>query len=164
MTRFAALLGLVVLMAPATALAAPVSVAFEGYEMGTIVVKTSARKLYFVTGFGTALRYPIAVGRNGKQWTGERTVDGKYVRPAWSPPDEIRRDKPTLPDVIPGGHPSNPMGERVISIGADYAIHGTNRRSSIGTFASYGCIRMYNEDVIHLYERVSVGTRVVVLP
>jgi lipoprotein-anchoring transpeptidase ErfK/SrfK len=139
-------------------------VPFSGYEVGTIVIKTSARQLYLVTGFGQAIRYPIAVGRRGKQWTGERAVDAKYKRPAWSPPDEIRRDKPNLPAVIPGGAPNNPMGERVISIGADYAIHGTNQRSSIGTFASYGCIRMFNEDVIHLYDRVGVGTRVVVLP
>jgi lipoprotein-anchoring transpeptidase ErfK/SrfK len=152
-------------VAPVPARAEPTRVAFAGdYAPGTIVVRTSARQLFYVTGFGQALRYPIAVGRAGKTWTGERMVDAKYVRPAWSPPDEIKRDNPALPAVIPGGHPGNPMGERAISIGADYAIHGTNKPSSIGTAASYGCIRMYNADVIDLYDRVSVGTRVVVLP
>ena len=114
-------------------------------------------------GDGTALRYRVAVGRPGKQWFGEARVDGKYVRPAWSPPAEVRRDNPRLPDVIPGGSPGNPMGARALTLDLDeYAIHGTNRPGSIGTYASYGCIRMLNEDIVHLYEQVSVGTRVIV--
>ena len=132
---------------------------------GTIVIKTAERRLYYVRGDGTALRYRVAVGRPGKQWFGEARIDGKYVRPAWSPPAEVRRDNPRLPDVIPGGSPGNPMGARALTLDLDeYAIHGTNRPASIGTFASYGCIRMLNEDIVDLYEQVHVGTRVVVTP
>jgi lipoprotein-anchoring transpeptidase ErfK/SrfK len=132
---------------------------------GTIVIKTAERKLYYVRGDGTALRYRVAVGKPGKQWFGEAQIDGKYVRPAWSPPAEVKRDNPRLPDVIPGGAPNNPMGARALTLNLDeYAIHGTNRPGSIGTYASYGCIRMLNEDIVHLYDQVSVGTRVVVVP
>ncbi|MGO4571978.1 L,D-transpeptidase [Microvirga sp. 2TAF3] len=130
---------------------------------GTILIRTAERHLYYVRNDGTALRYKVAVGRLGKQWFGEARVDGKYVRPAWSPPDEVRRDNPRLPYVIPGGAPNNPMGARAITLDrGQYAIHGTNRPSSIGTYASYGCIRMFNEDIVDLYEQVGVGTRVVV--
>jgi lipoprotein-anchoring transpeptidase ErfK/SrfK len=130
---------------------------------GTIVVKTNERRLYLVLGDGTALRYPVAVGRPSKQWQGWAQVSGKYVQPAWTPPDEVKADNPRLPDVIPGGAPNNPMGPRALTLsGGEYAIHGTNRPDSIGTFASYGCIRMYNQDILDLFERVSVGTNVVV--
>jgi lipoprotein-anchoring transpeptidase ErfK/SrfK len=141
-------------------------VPFEGrVSPGTIVIKTGERRLYYVRGDGTALRYRVAVGKPGKQWFGEAQIDGKYVRPAWSPPAEVKRDNPRLPDVIPGGAPNNPMGARALTLNLDeYAIHGTNRPSSIGTYASYGCIRMLNEDIVHLYDQVSVGTRVVVTP
>nr|WP_262273592.1 MULTISPECIES: L,D-transpeptidase [unclassified Microvirga] len=141
-------------------------VPFEGrVSPGTVVIKTAERKLYYVRGDGTALRYRVAVGRPGKQWFGEARIDGKYVRPAWSPPDEVKRDNPRLPDVIPGGAPNNPMGARALTLDLDeYAIHGTNRPGSIGTYASYGCIRMLNEDIVDLYDQVSVGTRVVVTP
>ncbi len=132
---------------------------------GTIVIKTGERRLYYVRGDGTALRYRVAVGKPGKQWFGEAQIDGKYVKPAWSPPEEVKRDNPRLPDVIPGGAPNNPMGARALTLNLDeYAIHGTNRPSSIGTYASYGCIRMLNEDIVDLYDQVSVGTRVVVVP
>jgi lipoprotein-anchoring transpeptidase ErfK/SrfK len=132
---------------------------------GTILIKTGERRLYYVRGDGTALRYRVAVGKPGKQWFGEAQIDGKYVRPAWAPPAEVKRDNPRLPDVIPGGAPNNPMGARALTLNLDeYAIHGTNRPSSIGTYASYGCIRMLNEDIVHLYDQVSVGTRVVVVP
>ncbi|QFR33391.1 L,D-transpeptidase [Ancylobacter sp. TS-1] len=144
------------------------TVAFEkpGYAPGTIVVSTKERRLYLVLGQGKALRYPVAVGRNGKQWRGTVRIDGKYVRPAWSPPEEIRRDNPKLPNVIPGGTPENPMGERAMTLsgGGQYAIHGTNRPKSIGTFASYGCVRMHNDDIIDLFGRVGIGTPVVMLP
>ncbi|MDB5593029.1 L,D-transpeptidase [Enterovirga sp.] len=135
-----------------------------GVEPGTIVVKSSERKLYLVTGYGSAIQYPVAVGRPGKQWSGEAAVQGKYVSPAWSPPDEVRRDNPRLPNVIPGGSRGNPMGTRALVLDrGQYAIHGTNAPGSIGTFASYGCIRMHNADINDLFERVDVGTRVVVL-
>ena len=130
---------------------------------GTIVVKTGERRLYYVIGDGHALRYPVGVGRAGKQWAGRAQIDGKYIKPAWSPPPEIIRDKPGIARVIPGGSPSNPMGVAAMTLsGGEYAIHGTNRPGSVGGFVSYGCIRMYNEDVMDLFQRVSVGTPVVV--
>jgi lipoprotein-anchoring transpeptidase ErfK/SrfK len=136
-----------------------------GVSPGTVVIRTAERRLYYVRDDGTALRYPVAVGKPGKQWFGEARIDGKYVRPAWAPPAEVKRDNPRLPDVIPGGAPNNPMGARALTLDLDeYAIHGTNRPGSIGTYASYGCIRMHNEDIIHLYGQVRVGTRVVVTP
>ncbi|SCY20041.1 L,D-transpeptidase [Microvirga guangxiensis] len=135
----------------------------ESISPGTIVIKTGERRLYYVRGDGTALRYRVAVGKPGKQWFGEAQIDGKYMKPAWAPPAEVKRDNPRLPDVIPGGAPNNPMGARALTLNLDeYAIHGTNRPSSIGTYASYGCIRMLNEDIVDLYNRVNVGTRVVV--
>jgi lipoprotein-anchoring transpeptidase ErfK/SrfK len=131
---------------------------------GTIVVKTAERRLYLVLGDGTALRYAVAVGRPGKQWQGAARVNGKHVLPAWTPPAEVRADNPALPDVIPGGAPNNPMGVAAMTLsGGEYAIHGTNKPESIGKFASYGCIRMLNDDVADLFARVDVGTQVVVL-
>ena len=131
---------------------------------GTIVVRTGERRLYYVMGDGRAIRYPVGVGRASKQWTGTTRIDGKYVKPAWSPPREVKRDKPSLPDVIPGGSPRNPMGVAAMTLaGGEYAIHGTNVPSSIGGFVSYGCIRMFNQDVVDLYSRVSVGTTVMVV-
>lgn len=140
-------------------------VAYKGNaEAGAIVISTKERRLYLVQGGGTAIRYRVAVGKASKQWYGEVRVEGKHVEPAWSPPDEIKRDNPALPDVIPGGSPRNPMGARALTLsgGGQYAIHGTNRPESIGTFASYGCIRMLNEDIVDLFERVSLGTPVLV--
>ena len=138
-------------------------VPFGGYEPGTIVVKTNERKLYLVLDDGAALRYPVGVGKAGKAWAGQTVIDGKYIRPAWAPPREVKRDKPSLPDVIPGGSPRNPMGAAALTLrGDEYAIHGTNDPSSIGRFVSYGCIRMYNRDIVDLFDRVDVGTRVVV--
>jgi lipoprotein-anchoring transpeptidase ErfK/SrfK len=138
-------------------------VAFSGFAPGTIVVKTGERSLYYVLDEQRALRFPVGVGRSGKTWTGSARVEGKYVRPAWAPPQEIRRDHPSLPDVIPGGAANNPMGEAALTLrGGEYAIHGTNRPQSIGGFVSYGCIRMYNHDIVELYRLVAVGTPVIV--
>lgn len=139
-------------------------VSYQGDERpGTVVVMTKERRLYFVLSGGKAIRYPVGVGRAGKQWQGRSRIAGKYVDPAWSPPAEVRHDNPRLPTVIPGGTPRNPMGPRALTLsGGEYAIHGTNRPASVGTFASYGCIRMFNEDVVDLYDRVNVGTEVVV--
>ena len=135
----------------------------EGVMPGSIVVRTAERRLYLVNGDGTAIRYPVAVGKPGKQWSGATQIDGKYVEPAWAPPREVKRDNPRLPAVIAGGSPSNPMGSAALTLaGGEYAIHGTNRPNSIGTYASYGCIRMFNQDVVDLYARVSVGTQVYV--
>lgn len=139
-------------------------VRITGYSPGTIVVKTRERRLYFVIDEGKAIRYPVGVGRAGKTWSGTAYIAGKYLKPGWSPPDEIRRDKPSLPDVIPGGSPRNPMGAAALVLNrGQYAIHGTNAPASVGKFVSYGCIRMYNNDILDLYERVGFGTTVVVL-
>jgi lipoprotein-anchoring transpeptidase ErfK/SrfK len=129
------------LLTATTAEARPDMVDFRGdYSPGTIVVKTNERRLYLVVGSGHAVRYPVGVGRSGKQWAGTTQIDGKYRNPAWSPPADVRHDKPGIPDLIPG----------------------TNMPGSIGGFVSYGCIRMLNSDIADLYERVSVGTPVVV--
>jgi lipoprotein-anchoring transpeptidase ErfK/SrfK len=138
-------------------------VRFQGESPGTIVVRTHERRLYLVTGEGRAIRYRVGVGRAGKQWAGTSHIVGKYRSPAWSPPAEIRHDRPFLPTVIPGGSPHNPMGVAAMTLAdGEYAIHGTNAPGSIGGFVSYGCIRMYNEDILDLFNRVGVGTRVVV--
>ncbi len=136
------------------------------YYPGTIVIRTGERRLYYVVAPGEAIRYTIAVGKAGKQWRGVKYVEELQVDPAWSPPTEVKRDNPRLPDVIPGGSPHNPMGARVIGLGpgGEYAIHGTNMPRTVGTAASYGCFRMQNNDVIDLYARVQMGTPVVVLP
>jgi lipoprotein-anchoring transpeptidase ErfK/SrfK len=159
-----AALAAVLLACAAGAAGARETVPFNaGVEPGTIIVRTSQRRLYFVVEKGTALSYRVAVGRSGKQWFGRVVVDGKHLKPAWVPPADVRKDNPKLPDVIPGGAPGNPMGAAALTLSGDkYAIHGTNRPDSIGTAASYGCIRMRNEDVTDLFGRVSVGTTVVV--
>jgi lipoprotein-anchoring transpeptidase ErfK/SrfK len=133
------------------------------FSPGTIVVRTNERRLYLILDSGHAVRYPVGVGRSGKQWAGTTRIDGKYRNPAWSPPTEVKRDKPSMPDVIPGGSPRNPMGVAAMTLaGGEYAIHGTNMPGSVGGFVSYGCIRMLNADISDLYQRVSVGTTVVV--
>ena len=136
----------------------------DSYLPGTIVVRTSERALYYFVGPGEAIRYPVAVGRAGMQWSGTVFVDGKYIKPAWEAPASIRKDYSRLPAVIPGGTPQNPMGVAAMTLsgGGQYAIHGTNQPQLIGHFVSHGCIRMYNPDITDLYRRVSVGTRVVV--
>ena len=109
------------------------------------------------------MRYPVGVGRIGKQWSGVGYITGKYTNPSWMPPADIRRDKPHLPPIIPGGSPENPMGVAAMTLsGGEYAIHGTNQRNSIGHFVLYGCIRMFNEDIQDLYRRVGIGAQVVV--
>jgi lipoprotein-anchoring transpeptidase ErfK/SrfK len=169
MSRFGrSLAALACLALAAAGSAAPVAarevVAFRhDVSAGTVVVRTGERRLYYVLGEGRAIRYPVGVGKAGKQWAGVTRIDGKYVAPAWSPPAVVKRDKPSLPDVIPGGSPRNPMGAAALTLaGGEYAIHGTNAPGSIGGFVSYGCIRMYNQDVVDLYSRVRVGATVVV--
>lgn len=133
------------------------------YDSGTILVRTGERRLYFMIGGGQAIAYPVGVGRAGKQWSGTSHIDAKYHMPAWEPPAAVRKDKPGLPKVIASGSPRNPLGVAAMSIaGGEYAIHGTNQPSSIGHFVSYGCIRMYNQDISDLIERASVGATVVV--
>lgn len=137
------------------------------YPAGTIVISQRERRLYLTLGDGRAIRYPVAVGKTGKAWSGWARVDGKHVNPAWSPPPVVRRDNPNLPELIPGGSPSNPMGPRALTLDRqEIAIHGTTEtmRRSIGSAASYGCIRMFNEDIVDLFDRVQVGTAVVAIP
>ena len=129
---------------------------------GTIIVRTRERRLYLVTGGGRALRYTVGVGRAGKQWFGSTSIVNKALRPNWSPPAEIRRGRPDW--VVPAGAPGNPMGAAALVLADnELAIHGTNNPGSIGGLVSWGCIRMHNTDVLDLYNRVSVGTRVVIL-
>src|ERR1700738_675251 len=144
--------------------ARPDMVGFRGdYSPGTIVVKTNERRLYLVLDDGHAVRYPVGVGKAGKAWAGTTRIDGKYREPAWSPPAEVKHDKPSMPDVIPGGSPRNPMGVAAMTLaGGEYAIPGTNMPGSIGGFCSYGWLRLLNADITDLYQRVSVGTTVVV--
>jgi lipoprotein-anchoring transpeptidase ErfK/SrfK len=139
------------------------TVAFSGYPVGTIVIRTSQRRLFYVVGPDRAISYTVGVGKAGQQWAGTASITGKYIRPAWSPPADIKRANPRLPNVIQGGSPRNPMGAAALTLsGGEYAIHGTNAPGSIGGFVSHGCIRMHNRDVLDLYARVSVGTQVVV--
>ncbi len=147
-----------------TAQAAPNVVGFHGdYAPGTIVVKTNERKLYLVLEQGQAVRYPVGVGKPGKQWASATKIDGKVPPAGLAPPADVKRDNPNIPDVIAGGSPANPMGVAAMTLaGGEYAIHGTNRPTSIGGYVSYGCVRMCNEDITDLYSRVSVGTPVIV--
>jgi lipoprotein-anchoring transpeptidase ErfK/SrfK len=138
-------------------------VAYDGpHRPGTIIVDTSERRLYYVLEDGTALKYGVGVGRDGFQWTGSHRVTRKEEWPGWTPPSAMRRRQPHLPAYMAGG-PGNPLGARALYIGSTlYRIHGSNEPWSIGQAVSSGCIRMVNEDVIDLYNRVRVGTRVVV--
>jgi lipoprotein-anchoring transpeptidase ErfK/SrfK len=161
----AATIGAAILMTKA-ADARPEIVGMHGaeYSPGTIVVRTGERRLYLILDQDHAMRYPVGVGKAGRQWAGTTTIEGKYRNPAWSPPADVKHDKPNIPDLIPGGSPRNPMGVAAMTLagGGEYAIHGTNMPHSVGGFVSYGCFRMLNDDITDLYGRVSVGTTVVV--
>jgi lipoprotein-anchoring transpeptidase ErfK/SrfK len=130
---------------------------------GTIVIDTPNKFLYLVQGDGKALRYGVGVGRPGFTWSGTKTISAKKEWPAWTPPPEMLVRRPDLPRHMEGG-PENPLGARAMYLGSSlYRIHGSNEPWTIGTNVSSGCIRMRNEDVIDLYGRVGVGTRVVVI-
>ncbi len=134
---------------------------------GSVVVSEHERKLYLIVDENDAIAYRVAVPKAGKEWTGAVEIDAKYVAPDWTPPEDVKHDHPDLPDVIPGGAPNNPMGARAMTLSeGQVAIHGTTRkmRKSIGSAASYGCIRMLNEDIVDLYDRVAVGATVVMTP
>ena len=131
--------------------------------VGTIVVNTGEKFLYLVLGNGKALRYGIGTARDGFAWNGTHRVTNKREWPGWTPPAEMKRRQPGLPDYMPGGI-NNPLGARAIYIGSTlYRIHGTNEPWTIGQNVSSGCIRMVNADVEDLYERVKIGARVIVL-
>jgi lipoprotein-anchoring transpeptidase ErfK/SrfK len=131
---------------------------------GTLIVDTQNTYLYYVLGGGKAIRYGIGVGREGFTWSGVKTVERKAEWPDWTPPPEMIARSPYLPRFMAGGV-TNPLGARAMYLsGTFYRIHGTNAPSTIGSRATAGCIRMANEDVIDLYDRVKVGAKVVVLP
>jgi len=139
-------------------------VAWSGGEApGTVVVDTGKHFLFLVEPNGKALRYGVGVGRDGFEWTGVKTVTRKAEWPEWIPPDDMLKRRPDLPTRLPGG-PHNPLGARALYLGSTlYRIHGTNDPSTIGQNVSSGCIRMTNDDVIDLYNRVPVGTKVIVM-
>ena len=131
---------------------------------GTIIIDTPNTYLYLVLGNGQAMRYGIGVGRDGFTWSGTQTITKKAEWPAWTPPPEMIPRQPYLPRHMAGG-PGNPLGARAMYLGGTiYRIHGTNAPETIGTHVSSGCLRLTNEDVSDLYSRVSVGTKVIVLP
>jgi lipoprotein-anchoring transpeptidase ErfK/SrfK len=139
-------------------------VSYDGNEPpGTIIINTPERLLYLVEGGGRALRYGIGVGRPGFTWAGVHSVTNKREWPDWTPPDDMLKRRPDLPRHMEGG-PENPLGARAMYLGSTlYRIHGSNEPWTIGTAVSSGCIRMRNEDVIDLYDRVKVGAKVVVI-
>jgi lipoprotein-anchoring transpeptidase ErfK/SrfK len=131
---------------------------------GTIVIDTPHTFLYLTLGNGKAMRYGIGVGRKGFTWSGTETISRKAEWPDWIPPTEMVARQPYLPRWVAGG-PGNPLGARALYLGnTDYRIHGTNDPTTIGKHVSSGCIRLQNADVSDLYDRVGIGTRVVVLP
>jgi lipoprotein-anchoring transpeptidase ErfK/SrfK len=133
------------------------------YAPGTIVVSTSERRLYYVLGNGQAIQYGVGVGRPGFEWAGSKAVTMKREWPDWRPPAQMLRRRPDLPRYMAGG-PDNPLGARAMYLGGSlYRIHGSNEPETIGQAVSSGCIRMTNDDVVDLYDRVKVGTRVVVV-
>jgi lipoprotein-anchoring transpeptidase ErfK/SrfK len=138
-------------------------VAYDGGEKpGTIIVDTRARFLYLVQPGGTAIRYGIGVGREGFTWKGRQVISTKREWPSWRPPAEMRKRQPELPRFMAGG-PKNPLGARALYLGNTlFRIHGTNQPSTIGRAVSSGCIRMMNNDVIDLYNRVPIGAPVIV--
>ena len=139
------------------------TVNFSGqYAPGTIYINTAERRLYLVLGNGQALQYGIGVGRDGFRWSGTHRITAKKEWPSWTPPAQMLRRRPDLPRHMVGG-PDNPLGARAMYLGSTlYRIHGSNEPETIGQAVSSGCFRMTNEDVQDLYNRVSVGTPVIV--
>ena len=135
----------------------------SAYAPGEIVVSFGDRRLYYVESRGRAVSYPIAVPREVDRWEGVTTVSDKRINPPWVPTQEMMRENPRLPSYVPGGHPMNPLGVRALYLGqSTYRIHGTDAPWTIGEAVSKGCIRMFNEHALDLYQRVELGTRVTV--
>ncbi len=133
------------------------------YSKGQVIVSFGDRRLYFITQPGEAISYPIAVPREQSRWEGVLSVTQKRENPSWTPTPTMLAENPRLPRWVPGGHPMNPLGVRALYLGASmYRIHGTDAPWTIGTAVSKGCIRLYNQDVLDLYPRVAVGTKVTV--
>jgi lipoprotein-anchoring transpeptidase ErfK/SrfK len=130
---------------------------------GTILISTAERRLYLVLPGGKAIKYGVGVGRPGFEWGGVKTISQKREWPDWTPPPQMLQRRPDLPRHMPGGI-ANPLGARAMYLGSSlYRIHGSNEPETIGQAVSSGCIRMTNEDVTDLYDRVRVGTKVVVV-
>lgn len=140
------------------------TVAFDKqYSPDQIIVSFGDRRLYHIVERGQAMSYPIAVPKEEARWQGVTSVSMKRENPDWRPTPSMLKKNPKLPSWVPGGHPMNPLGVRALYLGTStYRIHGTDAPWTIGTAASAGCIRMYNEDVLHLYPRTKVGTKVTV--
>ncbi|MEZ5843919.1 MAG: L,D-transpeptidase [Hyphomicrobiaceae bacterium] len=133
------------------------------HQPGQIIVSFTDKRLYHIVGRGQAVSYPIATPRQQSRWQGVMSVSQKRVNPSWTPTPAMRKENPRLPAFVPGGHPQNPLGVRALYLGSSmYRIHGTDAPWTIGQPVSKGCIRMYNQDVVDLYNRVRVGTRVTV--
>jgi lipoprotein-anchoring transpeptidase ErfK/SrfK len=133
------------------------------YKKGTVVISTTKRRLYYVLGHGHAIEYGVGVGREGFTWSGTKTISSKREWPDWRPPPQMLKRRPDLPRHMAGGM-ENPLGARALYLGSsEYRIHGSNEPDTIGAAVSSGCIRMTNRDVVDLYGRVKVGTKVVVL-
>ncbi len=134
-----------------------------GQAPGTVIISTKERRLYYVLPGGQAVKYGVGVGRPGFEWSGTKTVSNKKEWPAWTPPPQMLKRRPDLPRHMEGG-PSNPLGARAMYLGSSlYRIHGSNEPDTIGQAVSSGCIRMTNEDVTDLFERVKIGTKVTVV-
>jgi lipoprotein-anchoring transpeptidase ErfK/SrfK len=132
------------------------------YKQGDVVISTARRRLYYVMGGGEAIEYGVGVGRKGFTWSGVKTVSRKREWPDWTPPAAMLRRRPDIPHHMAGGI-DNPLGARAIYLGSsEYRIHGSNEPDTIGAAVSSGCIRMTNRDVVDLYNRVRIGTKVVV--
>jgi lipoprotein-anchoring transpeptidase ErfK/SrfK len=133
------------------------------YKPGQVIASFSDRRLYYVTAPGQAISYPIAIPRQQSRWQGTMPVTDKRVNPTWTPTPTMIAENPRLPRWVPGGHPMNPLGVRALYLGSSaYRIHGTDAPWTIGQPVSKGCIRMYNKDVIDLYNRVKIGSQVLV--
>lgn len=133
------------------------------YTPGQIIVSFGDRRLYYITAPGVATSYPIAVPREKSRWQGTTSITSKKENPSWRPTPEMLSENPKLPHWVPGGHPMNPLGVRALYLGSSaYRIHGTDAPWTIGQAVSQGCIRMYNKDVLDLYPKIPVGTRVTV--
>ena len=160
--RFLVLVVGTIVLVASPARAAPEKVPYTGdANAGTIVIQSGERSLYLITAKDQALKYTVGVGRSGQQWYGTTRIASKHIKPAWKPPASLRGKR--SPDFyIEGGSPQNPMGAAaLVLVDHELAIHGTNNPASIGGLVSAGCIRMHNRDIMDLYPRVQVGTRVV---
>ncbi|WP_158808780.1 L,D-transpeptidase [Beijerinckia sp. L45] len=135
----------------------------HGYPKGTVVISTTQRRLYYVLGDGQAYEYGVGVGREGFSWSGTKIISRKREWPDWTPPEQMLRRRPDLPRHMAGGE-DNPLGARAMYLGSTmYRIHGSNEPDTMGAAVSSGCIRMTNTDVVDLYSKVKVGTKVIVL-